>query len=582
MSKILGFSDIKATRESVTGCSGAMISSFAREDFRIARGFIIPRDSISDMLLSEDARNAVDQYVRSCSNTQQNDAGAKEYLSNIVLKSRLDWSVEMDAITRFRDLDGLVSVKISTPSGRRMAPVFAYSESSFISGIARSIEEWLMSCPPHDIEKEVPALIIQEVVDAETSIEIKRKKDGFMIRGVFGLPEGLFDPAISSDHHHFDNNLELVRSEEKKQRFQHISGIDGIQRVDVQEDFRAEPKVSKEQLDGLIGIMSYMLEKPSVGEVILATIDDTPIIIDIRWERDGPRPPLSQPRDKSHIIIPDNIPNGITPGDVSSGNIQIPEEVDPLQLQQAIDKVGANKPRPRRPRTRLFVKAHGLDEIESLDTTNVEGILLLGNWPGPEGIEHTIDELVRQYPSTEIVLQLLDDNIWIKECMKALIKRGSGGSRFSIMLPSTRTLKDHARLISFLEDIMPASSFRPPIWASLVYPSNLFFVKEMTRDVDVISADLESLAMHLTGRGTGLGQRYDDHAMKEAMSHFIDHVRSSNKKLAIHTPGFAGNPALLESLIRQEIDIMCISRKELELVNQIARSLEEKVIAEKG
>ncbi len=607
MSKVLGFSDIESTQESVTGCSGAAISSFSGEGFRVARGFMISRDAIGLFLRSDDTRNALSQYVGACNDPGEDDAGPKEHLSAMILESRLDWSAEMEAITRFRDLDGLVSIRISTPSGRRLAPVFAYSESSFINGIASSIDKWLFSCPPHDIEKEMPALVIQEVVDAESSIEIKRKKDGgFVARAVFGLPEGLFDPAISSDYYHFNNNLELTSSEEKKQKFQHISGASGIQRVDVQEDFRGEPKASPEQLDSLISIMSYMLERTSISEVLLVTIDGTQLIMDIKVENNNLQPLTIRPREKSQIIIPDNIPNGIVSGggrdQTPLGAIpsQIPDEVDPLQLHRAIEKVRGSDdaPRPRKPRTRLFVKANSLANLQTLDVSNAEGILLLGNWPGPEGIEHAIEEMVRLYPSTEIVVQLQDDEAWIRECLRAIIKRGSGGSRFSIMLPTTRTLKDHVRLISFLENIMPASSFRPLVWASLAYPSNLFFVREMTRDVDVISADLESLAMHLTGRYTGpagrytgpagqssehgLGQRYDDHAMKEALSHFIDHVRNSNKKLAIHTPGFAGNPALLESLIRREIDIMCISRDELELVNQIARSLEAKVIAERG
>ena len=152
------------------------------------------------------------------------------------------------------------------------------------------------------------------------------------------------------------------------------------------------------------------------------------------------------------------------------------------------------------------------------------------------------------------------------------------GKRISIMLPEARTLAEHHKVMKLLAWTIPDEIPMPEIWASLVYPSNLFFISEMSRGVDVISADLECLMINLGGHAeTGPSQvRYDDHSVIEAMTHLTDSVKRVRKKLAVHSPSFKSNPGLLETLLRQKVNILAISPDEIEIIGQLVHSLEER------
>ena len=583
MSKLLSFTDIEGTLQSKAGCIAAMISELSLSGFQIARGFIISSDDVRAMLMSDKVRNALAPYLKGC--VEGDVDGPRDYLLNTIQETRLPWDTEMEAIVRFRELDTIVSIKPSTISGQYQPPVFAHSESSFSNALGKLVGEWLLSCPPGEIDNSSPALMVQEVVEAESSIEIKRKKDGWVVRAVFGLSEGLSDPAISSDHYHFDTQLQLVNTEEKEQIWQHVAGKQGIERVDVLEGFREEPKLSQEQLDSLIDIMSYMLEKPSLEEVIISMVDGSPIIMDAKVSCSDMQVPLTLAhRNRSHSLI--QVETTADAYITSPDNVYqpLPKVMeDEVMPDTRSTQTMAGRSAPRSPGTRIILKVQGWSQLDSLTPSNIPDIMLLGEWAGPSGMASTLNEAFRRFPDSSLIIQIRSDEEWLKvfmECIAPLVKDGKD---ISIILPETRTLAEHQVIMKLLSWTIPDDMSMPKIWASLSYPSNLFFISEMSRGVDIISADLESLVVNLGGHGvkafdteTGHRVRYDDHSVKEAIDHLIDSVKRARKIFAVHSPSFKSNPGLLETLIRQGVDILALSPGELEMISDLVHSLEEK------
>ncbi|MCK4757425.1 MAG: hypothetical protein KAS67_03135, partial [Thermoplasmata archaeon] len=421
----------------------------------------------------------------------------------------------------------------------------------------------------------------QEVVEAESSIEVKRKKDGFDVRAIFGLIEGFFDPSISSDHYHFDSKLEIVESEEREQSWQHIPGRLGPEKVDVMEGFRAEPKVAEEQLDTLINLMTYMMEKEALEEILIAVVDDTQIITDAKVKSGDTMLPLSlDQRSQSRTLISDII---YTPPDA-------PEPVEPTASEPAAELTPqptagpalAHSPKSFTASTKIILKIDGFASLEAASGDARNDVLLTGDWIGPSGLGETLAEASRKFPSSEIIVQMGKGDAWLKECIRAMARLGKTGGNFSLLLPGMRTLDEHRRTIKTLKDTMPDSSDMPGLWACVAYPSNLFFLEELARDVDVVSVDLESLALHMTGHTLTSKLRYDEHSLREALELLMKTVKTGNRPFGVHTPDFFGSPALLEFLIRRGANILAVSRDEVELVSQIIKTLEIKIAAERA
>ncbi len=591
MSKLLSFTDIEGTLQSKTGRNAAMISELGLSGFQIARGFIISSDDVRSMLMSNKVRGALTTYLKGFEEGivgGVDDAdGPRDNLLNAILSTRLPWDTEMEAIMRFRELDTLMSIKLSTLDGKRQLHTFAHSESSFINAVGKLVGDWLINCPPGEMDRGVPALMVQEVVEAEASIGIRQKKDGFDVRAIFGLPEGLSDPAISSDHYHFDRQLQLVETREKEQVWQHVAGEHGIERVGVLEGFRAEPKLSQEQLDNLIGVMSYMLERPELEEVLIAMVDDSPIIMNAMVNDEDIQVPLTLAhRKQSHSLIQADTKAGAfstspdDPGPFPDTTASPPP--DPSQ-EQDIHTSNVGQPVLHPSNTRLVLRVEGWSLLDSLVPSDISSILLLGEWVGPSGMADTLGEAFRKFPNSNFIIQIRSEEPWMRAFMASIHPLMNEGKQISIMLPEARTLADHQKMMKLLAWTIPDDMPMPEIWVSLAYPSNLFFINEMAGGVDVISTDLESLAANLGGHGEAdshIQIRYDDHSITQAVNHLADSVKRARKKLSVHSPSFKTNPGLLERLLGQKVDILAVSPGDMEIVSQLVHSLEEKGLAQ--
>ena len=76
--------------------------------------------------------------------------------------------------------------------------------------------------------------------------------------------------------------------------------------------------------------------------------------------------------------------------------------------------------------------------------------------------------------------------------------------------------------------------------------------------------------------------RYDEEPIHRAIEHLINTVKDSKHMLSVHSPDLASAPGLLETLIRRDVDILCVHQREFGTVQHVVNSLESKIKREKG
>ena len=403
MSVVVGLSNIEAVSVSKYGRSGAALASVCQEGYSIARGFIISAEAFDGFLKDHDMAHAYSAYVVSLRD-KKGKAEACENLLAAISETRLHWDNEMELIERFREMEGMVTLHLSTISGQAKSPLHAISESGFMDAVRELWARWVEGATLDELQNEFPAIIVQEVIESESSVEIKRKNDGFSVRAVFGQPEGLYDPSISSDHHHYDHKLNLISSEKKEQKWQHIPTDVKVSKVEVWEDFQTDPKVSEETLADLADIMSYMLGREEIEAITLMVTDEDELIID-----DIIASPVAEKitlaiegRSQTQMLIPEigNVKEMeklaiAEPTENLTGSTSTIQEAENIPHQphhaspQSIIKL----------RTKIFVKAGNISQLSSLINEQPDGIILLGNWHEPN-LQNTLAELSRSFTSS--------------------------------------------------------------------------------------------------------------------------------------------------------------------------------------
>ncbi len=573
MNSVISFTDIEAVQVSKSGRSGAALAELSHEGFEIARGFIVTSEVFNEFLRNHDVAVAWTDF-HTTSQEKKAKPAALEKLLDAMSTARLMWEHEMEIITRFREMDGMLALHVSTISGRVEKSTHAFTEAGLFESIKTLWGKWASKATVDELHDEPPAVVVQEVIEAESTVQLQRKKDGFELRTVFGQPEGLFDPEIGADRYHFNFSLEMTNFSEKAQAFQHVPLEDSFERIEVFEDFQKDPKITQEVLDALIEHMSFMLERPEIEDIIAVIVEDKPVISDIVVTPLAEKLPLVlDQRQKSHTLIPEiHAEPAAAPLPVAT-----PSAVEGAEATEP--PLTIITPAPQQLRTKLFIKVSDLSQLDTLDRRDFQGILLAGGWH--QGFAGLLDELkprfaelTRKFQGIKFIIQLPTDPE-----LRTQIMRAAEGIPCNFLLPPTRTVDELHKISMGLR-----KSGQPKLWAQVAYPSNLFFIERTVPEVDAISADLETLAIHLVGKGheTSHTPKYDSHSMQEAISHLIEKAHVGGADLSVHRPDFSMAPALLEHLIRHNVDILCVSPGEFETVKHIVGSVEKRMLQERG
>lgn len=580
MSVVIGLSDISAISVIASGRGGAALARVSQDGFAIARGFVITTEAFDGVLSAREASHACLSLIQALKNNEEGGE-AREGLLAAMSEARLRWDHEMEIIQRFREMGGMVTLRLSTISGKAEPPLHAVTESGLMGAIRRLFVEWARGAALEELQHEFPAIIVQEVIESESSVEIKRKNDGFSVRAVFGQPEGLQDPGISSDRYHFDLKLTLTDSEEREQRWQHIPTDEAVEKVEVWEDFRKDPKLTPGAMDNITTIMSYMLEHPEIEAATLMVTDEDEIIIDDIIT--GPVADVlslsAEPRRQPRLLMPEvahDVKEVETASPPDGAGLPAPaSEAIPVSSYQQSGSAARALPASHI-RVKIYAKVLDPRQLPPLSKERPDGVILLGNWHEPD-FRVTLTEIRRLLPHSEIIVELPKDATRREEIIRA-----GTNARAVFMLPPCRTLDDLREEKRRVGALM-AGAGMPGTWAQVVYPGNLFFFEGIAGLVDAVSVDLERLARHLTGTAHEPQRRvrYDSHSFNEALGHMLASAREHHVTISVHSPDLVSVPGLLESLIRRHANILCASPGELSIMKKIVASVEQRMLRER-
>ena len=274
MATILRFNDLECLNESASGPLGAGLAVFARAEFPTVRGFVVTPLVFSDFLKKKEIMAAMDLYKFGAEDPKESWQNIKA----VFRRARIMWNQEIDILTAFKELDSIVSIVTASKFGASVAPVYASTGQDLLDAIKHCWLKWLKVNLEKLDQQEMPAIIIREVFDSETSIELRKKGQAIMARAVFGLPEGLNDPSISSDIYEFKPDGELERMEQREQAFQYIMKGQGPSKIEIDPDFRSEEKADGDMLASLHPLRVFMIGNPSIERCSICFVSSRPVV----------------------------------------------------------------------------------------------------------------------------------------------------------------------------------------------------------------------------------------------------------------------------------------------------------------
>jgi len=546
MESILRFSDLACLNESASGSLGAGLAVFARADFPVARGFVVTPVAFSDFLKKDDIRAALDLHESGAEDPKESWRNVKA----VFHRARILWNHEMEIMSAMEDMNSVVSVVTSSKYGSSSTPIYASSGRDLLDAIKHSWLKWLKGNMEKLEQQDMPAVIVREVFDSESSLQMRKKAQEIMVKAVFGLPEGLQDPAISGDLFRMNREGELEHMEQREQAFQYIMDNNGPSKVELDPAFGTEEKASGQMLASLEDTMAFMWDNPGIERCGVCFVSSRPVIC-------------------SAMLVPEQ-----------EAIKELPPRESSLTL---MEKTRPMAPRPKEGgpviATRLLLRIDDKTQVHGLDIDYVEGIMLSKDIK-PNDMAEILDHAKRGTGSRVAIIEM--DRERLEDMGATLQDVSSRGMEAGIMIPEIRSSEELAKVKGLIDSAIGDTGPKPRIWLRIMYPSNLFFMDSLADMAHVLALDLDMLGRLLLGGGEdGKWLNYSTPALEKALK---DAIESCGKRdrIAVMSKELVSMPGLLEFLVREGIGFFCVEPGDFQTIRHIVASVEKRILLESG
>ncbi|MBU4031821.1 MAG: hypothetical protein KKD98_03370, partial [Candidatus Thermoplasmatota archaeon] len=414
--------------------------------------------------------------------------------------------------------------------------------------------KWLKTGMVRLKDNDMPALVVKEVMDSEVSVEFRRKDREIRARAVFGLPEGLHDPTVSSDIFEFTPDGNLERMEMRSQNFQYIMKEHGPSRVEVSHDFNDEEKLADEMISSLGEIIEFMKQNAGIVSCTACFISSRPIICSASLMSEAGATVEMPPRERSLSLL------------------------EPVKFAQPAQPQGPVVA------TKLFLNLRNRAELGTVTGTYLDGILvsgnLLGNGAWKSELSGIASETKRLFTVSTMVIELGDTGHETAERLAdAMTTISEAGMQPGILVPGIRSAEELARVMRTIRTALEGLP-EPSVWVKVMYPSNLFFMESLAAVSDVLLLDLDSLARLMLGADDGGDWlHYSIPALEGALETAFQRKSGT---FAILSDDLVSTPSMLEFLVRHTADIICVGLSEVHTVKHIIASVEKRILLEEG
>lgn len=551
MATVLSFGDLGCLNESAAGSMGAGMASFVRAGFPAARGFVVTPVALSEFLKKPEVKAALDMVG---SSAEDPDEGWRS-LRAVFRRTRLAWGQEMDVLTAFGELGSAVSVMATTRSGAVSAPVYASTGEDLLEGIKHCWLKWLRPNMGSLDGKDLPAVLVRAVVEAEASVELRKRGKGIRARAVFGLPEGLVDPGVSADIYEFDQAGKLERMENRSQAAQYSVKAGGPAKVAVAPGFGDEEKLTGEMLSALGSAMAHMRDNQGIGMCEVCFVSSRPVICLATLDSDRGEVKEIPPRKHSVNLL------------------DAAERPKPQEKPAPVVAVG------------MFLCVGSMSEADTLADEYLEGVILTGDPLSADGWRESArtaaEESKRRFKASSVIFEMKGAGRERAERLAAAAAdAASSGMQAGALIPGIRSAEELAKVARDLRSAMGADPPALQIWVRVMYPSNLFFMDSLARHSDVLAMDLDSLGRLMLGAtGDGNWLPYSIQALEKALE---GPLRAKPGKAAVMSADLVSTPGLLEFLVRNGADVLCVRPEEVRTVKHIVASVEKRMLLEQG
>jgi len=546
MAIILRFNDLECLNEGAAGSLGAGLAAFARADFPTVRGFVVTPLVFSDFLKKEEIAAAIDLYKSGAEDPKESWKGVKA----VFRRARIVWNHEMDILTAFRELNSTVSVVTTSKFGASASPVYASAGQDLLDGIKHCWLKWLKGNLEKLEQQDVPAVLVREIFDSETSMELRKKGQAIIARGVFGLPEGLNDSSISGDIYEFKPDDELERIEQRQQSYQYIMKAQGPAKIELDEEFQNEEKASGDMLASLLPLRMFIKENPGIERCCVCFVSSRPVVC-------------------SAMLVSERDDIKELPKREFSLSLMEQKKPTPISKIQHGPVVA----------TKLFLSIEEPDDINRLGDEYIEGLIISKNIDDND-ISQIISEAKRRFRTSQAVIELKNENLEntagiMREIMGHEIEPG-------ILIPGIRSSDELAKVINNLNMALEGLSPRPNLWVRIMYPSNLFFMDTLANRADVLALDLDMLGRLMLGGGeAGHWLIFSFQALEKALGEALASC-SGKSSIAVLSEDLVAMPSLLEFLIRNGTEILCVKPGDVQTIRHIVASVEKRMLLEIG
>jgi hypothetical protein len=550
MSTVLNFADLGCLNESAAGPLGAGMASFVRAGFPAVRGFVVTPLAFSEFLRKPEVAHALDMLSSSAESPEE----GRRALKAVFQRSRLAWADEMDLLSAFGELDAPASLVAAARHGAASAPVYASRGEDLLDGVKHCWLRWLKANAAPLPDGELPSVVVRAVVEAEVSVELRRRGKGVRARAVFGLPEGLEDPAVSADIYEFAADGALERMETRPQEWQYSAKASGPAKVGVAPGFSDEEKMAGEMLKALAPVMEHMLSNPGMELCGVCFVSSRPVMF---------------------LAMLDSERSDVQ---------ELPHRTRSVSLLESEERPA---PAPGQPSpvvaAAMFVCAEDLSEAGALADEYLEGILLAGDPLSGEGwldrARESAAEAKRRFRSSTAVFEVRGLDRAKAERLATVAAELSGiGMQAGALIPGIRSEDELTRVVREIRSAGAAPA--PQVWVRVMYPSNLFFMDSLARHSDALVLDLDSLGRLMLGAtDDGKWLPFSIPALEKALE---QPLRSKYGRMAAMSADLVSTPGLLEFLVRNRADILCVHPREVATVKHIVASVEKRILLEQG
>lgn len=547
MATILRFNDLECLNEGASGSLGAGLAVLARADFPTVRGFVVTPLVFSDFLKKEEIAAALNLYNSGAEDPKESWRNVKA----VFRRARIIWNQEMDILTAFRELDATASIVTTSKFGVSASPIYASAGQDLLDGIKHCWLKWLKGNLDKLEQQDMPAVLIREIFDSETSLELRKKNQAIIARAVFGLPEGLNDSSISGDIYEFKPDGELERIEQRQQLFQYIMKAQGPAKIELDEEFQNEEKASGDMLTSLLPLRIFMNDNPGIERCGICFVSSRPVVCSAAL--------VSQREDIMEL-----------PQREQSLSLMEEKKPTPISIIQHGPVVA----------TKLFLNIEEPDDINRLTDEYVEGLMISKNIELSE-INQIVSDAKRRFKTSQAIVEIQSEEhediaSTMREIMSHEVEAG-------ILIPGIRSSEELTKVIGNINQALEGLAPKPKMWLRVMYPSNLFFMDTLASKADVLALDLDMLGRLMLGGGEdGHWLIFSFQALEKALGEALEDCSKSNSSIAVLSEDLVAMPSLLEFLIRNGTQILCVQPQDIHTIRHIVASVEKRMLLESG